>query len=715
MDYAGLNEGKIRTSVDVPDHHYITPIKEGKIQFQPECFPRMRPELITAAYFERLSAMTEPIVIPAWMNPRPSVPGGDQGTPMRKDLELSDDQTEWFSTDFEYDCVPDDGQDKLDMVIPQGLTVPRVAELYGPDERVEVIDVKSQEGVDKRWTMRQWADYYEKEGEKPIHNVISLEVSDSKLGRLIRRPKVVRDLDLQDAVWPKEEVAKGNFPKVQFYCLMSVADCYTDFHIDFGGSSVYYHILKGKKTFFFIPPKPKYLKQYEAWCLSNHQSSTWLGNETKECYRVDLSEGDTMLIPSGWIHAVWTPEKSLVIGGNFLTRMHYGMQIQINEIEKATNVARKFRYPHFQKVLWHAVLQYLQQDPIPSTVVKTLCGGDVFVRRHPIYYEFEVHEDDHKNESELYNARFYSQGEVDGLKDLLQYVLRTAMISLGKVQGVTKSTQDAVVKSIPKGFGEPLDLVKTFAMWTAWKRGNEVLPSWAYPDSVLGDSTIAGSEKKLSVSALKRKERQAAHEAFLVGTDRRSSRHSAKATNDKESTPVAKAETEPFVSYQFEADEEQGRPTALGSKRLACYACRKRRVRCKHREDGELISEDLPIFGIKQTSVAKVESLISTSPPLILSPVFVPKDEGNLIITPVVKPQSVPTLAAVIINNDMSNMTTPTFLQSRSMEEQSTHSQFLSPLSLADDSPSAVSKKSRTKACVECRKSKVGLSPNILN
>jgi F-box/leucine-rich repeat protein 10/11 len=34
---------------------------------------------------------------------------------------------------------------------------------------------------------------------------------------------------------------------------------------------------------------------------------------------VDLSEGDTMLIPSGWIHAVWTPENSLVIGGNFLT------------------------------------------------------------------------------------------------------------------------------------------------------------------------------------------------------------------------------------------------------------------------------------------------------------------------------------------------------------------------------------------------------------
>ena len=32
------------------------------------------------------------------------------------------------------------------------------------------------------------------------------------------------------------------------YCLMSVAGCYTDFHIDFGGTSVWYHILHGEKV-----------------------------------------------------------------------------------------------------------------------------------------------------------------------------------------------------------------------------------------------------------------------------------------------------------------------------------------------------------------------------------------------------------------------------------------------------------------------------------
>lgn len=38
------------------------------------------------------------------------------------------------------------------------------------------------------------------------------------------------------------------YPKVQKYCLMSVKGCYTDFHVDFGGTSVWYHILRGAKV-----------------------------------------------------------------------------------------------------------------------------------------------------------------------------------------------------------------------------------------------------------------------------------------------------------------------------------------------------------------------------------------------------------------------------------------------------------------------------------
>ena len=32
--------------------------------------------------------------------------------------------------------------------------------------------------------------------------------------------------------------------QVQQYCLMSVKDSYTDFHVDFGGTSVWYHVIR---------------------------------------------------------------------------------------------------------------------------------------------------------------------------------------------------------------------------------------------------------------------------------------------------------------------------------------------------------------------------------------------------------------------------------------------------------------------------------------
>lgn len=48
-----------------------------------------------------------------------------------------------------------------------------------------------------------------------------------------------------------------------------------------------------------------------------------------KCYRVVLQEGHTMLIPTGWIHAVYTPKDSLVFGGNFLHSLNIELQLQL--------------------------------------------------------------------------------------------------------------------------------------------------------------------------------------------------------------------------------------------------------------------------------------------------------------------------------------------------------------------------------------------------
>lgn len=635
IDYAGLNQGVIKTSDERPEHHYIRPIKDGVITFQPETFARMRPELVTADFFEKGNGMKEPIVIPAFLNPRPKAV--DVKDPVHDHDERPEIGSiynpsiveEWLSRDAGLHRVLDHGQDALDMVMPQNLTVRKVSELYGPEERVEVIDVKSQNGEGKKWNMRRWADYYESSDNKAVRNVISLEISQSLLGRLIRRPRVVRELDLQDSVWPQELQQKGEIPRVQLYCLMSVADCFTDFHIDFGGSSVYYHILKGKKTFLFIPPKEKHLKKYEEWCRSPAQNWTFLADQTKECYRVDLSEGDTMLIPAGWIHAVWTPEDSLVIGGNFLTRMHYGMQIRISQIEKTTGVSRKFRYPQFQKLQWYTALHYLKDDPLPDNVKEMVQEGGTFHREKPTHYEFDTWGENSTPGFENYHSRYYAKAELEGLPDLTRYLLRTALIDLGSItEGITTETRNAVKKSIPRGHGEPLEIIKEFAMWCAWKRGNETIPHWAYPHAVPESDSVG----KLSAAALKKLDLDAALEAPRRQSARRQIQKQLPITPAAQSasegpggsievanheiarpadfsnptTPIAPVVNTPLkrklpdlmlpedIKGTLSDVSKKRRKTSISQsmprRKPACDLCRKRRRACKHRVQESMLT-----------------------------------------------------------------------------------------------------------------------------
>ena len=656
IDYAGLNEGILKTSDADPEHHYIKHFKSGNKWFQQESFPRMRPEDITAEFFGRGDGMKMPIVIPAELNARP--PPRPRPEPVTSSPVVTSNPAvtgnpasiEENNNEQQSALVPEawpeerpqsefwlDNPDALDMVMPRDLTVRKVAELYGPEEKIEVINVKSQNGEDKRWNMRRWADYYENKGKgKVVRNVISLEISHSQLHQLIQRPRIVRELDLQDSVWPADLKAKGEYPKVQEYCLMSVADCFTDFHIDFGGSSVFYHILKGKKTFFFVPPHDKHLKKYEEWCNSPAQNWTFLGEQTKECYRVDLSKGDTMLIPAGWIHAVWTPEDSLVIGGNFLTRMHYPLQIRIAQIEKATHVARKFRYPYFQKLLWYTALRYLDDDPLPNSVKDLLTSGHPFSRARPTYIDSDEHGDKSTLSPEYSHKRFYPKAELDGLPALGSYLLRTVRVAMNCInESITTETRNAVKRSIPKGHrhGEPLEAVQKFAMWYTWKRGNEPIPEWAYPDFIPEGAAPEFNEKKPSVRTQKKMEREAAYQAFKVAPERQSMRARtqpqtllAEITANRENSEPSSRKPSPAVVQERDKTSKRkaekdlatetpkrkrtstGESKTSSPRQRACEACRKARRACKHRDDAQLTTPP------KSNGVAEGPNPIAATP-----------------------------------------------------------------------------------------------------
>ena len=258
--------------------------------------------------------------------------------------------------------------DGLELRVPsKKFLVKDIRNSVGHDRIIDVMDVKTQKNIEM--SMEDWCKYYESKNRHKLLNVISLEFSHTQLDSQVDSPSIVKLLDWVDQVWPKflkesqtestNTIQKMKYPKVQKYCLMSVKGSYTDFHIDFGGTSVWYHILRGKKIFWMVPPTELNLQTYEEWTLSGMQQEVFFGDTVEECFRIELVAGNTFFIPSGWIHAVYTVEDSLVFGGNFLHSFGVENQLKVAKIEDSTRVPVKFRYPFYTEILWYVVQHYV--------------------------------------------------------------------------------------------------------------------------------------------------------------------------------------------------------------------------------------------------------------------------------------------------------------------------------------------------------------------
>jgi len=282
-------------------------------------------------------------------------------------------------------------------VPPKGFAVADVAALVGKYRAIPAIDTKTQ--LTTEYTLQEWVEYLSvpvKERDR-VFNVISLEFSKTPLGELVTEPKFARDVDFVNLHWPTapSEVTRGKLgktaqeiaegmeeleearPRVQKYCLMSAAGSWTDFHVDFGGTSVWYHLFKGTKLFYFVEPTPQNLKIFSRWATNKSDSAGGAaggggGSQSKrlflpdliaaaggECFEVIIKEGQSLFIPSGWIHAVYTPFDSLVFGGNFVHRYALDTQLTIYRLERQMKVGREFRFPNYMRLMWYAGRDFL--------------------------------------------------------------------------------------------------------------------------------------------------------------------------------------------------------------------------------------------------------------------------------------------------------------------------------------------------------------------
>lgn len=163
----------------------------GEFKTVKEEFPRVVPAELSIQFFEDGAGFRLPVVIPAAINPYPRKNCNNQNADVSTSSVPIPSSTGQFTADTSVTKENID-VDGLGMGFPDGLTIRKVVDLVGPDELVEVIDVKSQQGDKRKWPLSKWVEYFEDPNRERIYNVLSLEVSQSKLGQMIQRPSIVR-------------------------------------------------------------------------------------------------------------------------------------------------------------------------------------------------------------------------------------------------------------------------------------------------------------------------------------------------------------------------------------------------------------------------------------------------------------------------------------------------------------------------------------------
>ncbi|CAN9512187.1 unnamed protein product [Ophioblennius macclurei] len=232
-----------------------------------------------------------------------------------------------------------------------------VENYVGPDMGVDVVDVTKQS--DSKMKLKEFVDYYYSTNRKKVLNVINLEFSDTRMNSIVESPQIVRQLSWVENYWP-DDALLGK-PKVTKYCLICVKDSYTDFHIECGGASVWYHILKGEKIFFLIKPTSANLSLYERWRSSSNHSEMFFADQVDKCYKCTLKQGQTLFIPSGWINAILTPVDCLAFSGHFVHNLSVEMQMRAYEIEKRLKAKTLTPFPNFETACWYVGRHLLER------------------------------------------------------------------------------------------------------------------------------------------------------------------------------------------------------------------------------------------------------------------------------------------------------------------------------------------------------------------
>ncbi|PIC41279.1 hypothetical protein B9Z55_008752 [Caenorhabditis nigoni] len=254
--------------------------------------------------------------------------------------------------------------------------------------------------ITKAMPVKKFLELFKKSSRNDALNVISLEVSKlKKLAKEIRAPKYVESFGIVNQVKTALEAEKqrqgrlylesgsseiqknlnflekviSELPTYQKFLVLSTKGSFTDAHIDLSATATFFHVKTGKKVFYIAPPTEKNLEIYEK--REKEEIKEWIGDILWDQWiRVEISAGQTAMIPSGWIHFVWTPEDTIAVSGSYLLEKYVPRHFRITKLDEyclqnqKSGITMDHMFQGFHPVMWAYVKYILLPDIAGRTV-----------------------------------------------------------------------------------------------------------------------------------------------------------------------------------------------------------------------------------------------------------------------------------------------------------------------------------------------------------
>ncbi|CAP21792.2 Protein CBG00502 [Caenorhabditis briggsae] len=280
----------------------------------------------------------------------------------------------------------------LGLEVSEEINVENLEELLEDQKYLNVICSFTQ--ITKTMPVKKFMEFFRKDSRNDAFNVISLEVSKlKKLDREIRVPQYVERFGIINQLKTALEAEQkrqgrlllernsqetqknlkflekiiSELPTYQKFLVLSTKGSFTNAHINLSATATFFHVKIGKKVFYIAPPTPENLEIYER--VEKEEMSEWIGDILWDQWiRVEISAGQTAMIPSGWIHFVWTPEDTIAVSGSYLLEKYVSRHFRITALDEhclqnqTSGITMDHMFQGFHPVMWAYVKYILLPD-----------------------------------------------------------------------------------------------------------------------------------------------------------------------------------------------------------------------------------------------------------------------------------------------------------------------------------------------------------------